>query len=95
MFIWYTGELFGLTPFRSKFIDFFKADVIIKDVTNVNQVVSIGATIHNFYVNDTTCYFPCVCYHLPSKVICFFTVDLTSDAWWTLYIPWSSHHDAP
>lgn len=34
--IWDTGASFGLTPFRSDFIDYVEADIPVKDVTKVN-----------------------------------------------------------
>ena len=67
MFIWYTGALFGLNIFRSDFIDYVKADIPVKYVTKVNQVIGIVTTTHTFVdVNGTTCYLPCVSYHIPS-----------------------------
>ena len=44
--IWYTGVEFGLTLFRIDFIDYFKADITVKYITKVNQVIGIGTTIH-------------------------------------------------
>ena len=38
--IWDTGASFGLTPFRSDFIDYVKCDIQVKDVTKVNTLVS-------------------------------------------------------
>ena len=72
--IWDTRSSFGLTPFRSDFIDYFKADIPIKYVTKVNWVIIIGNTIKCFVdVNGTTCYLPCVYYHLPSTDVQLFS----------------------
>ena len=46
--IWDTGASFGLTPFRSDFIDFMEADVAVKDFTKINKVIGIGTTLHKF-----------------------------------------------
>ena len=69
-----TGVPFGLTSFRSDFINYIKADIPVKDVTNVNWVVGIGNTIHKkIDVNGTTCYFTCVSYHLLSIYVQLFS----------------------
>ena len=46
--IWDTGASFGLTPFRSDFIDYVQAEISVKDVTKVNKVIGIGTTLHKF-----------------------------------------------
>ena len=48
MLIWGTGASFGLTPFKTDFIDDVKRVLPIKDVTKVNRVVVIGTTIQKF-----------------------------------------------
>jgi hypothetical protein len=45
--IWDTGASYGLTPFRSDFIDYVKCEIPVRDVTKVNTVVGIGTTLHN------------------------------------------------
>ena len=53
--IWYNGALFGLTSFRSDFIDYVEPDIRIKDFTKVNGVIDIGTTIKKVVdVNGTT-----------------------------------------
>ena len=47
--IWDTGASFGLTPFRSDFIDYVKCDIPIRDVTKVNRVIGIGTTLNKFF----------------------------------------------
>ena len=48
--IWDTGASFGITPFRSDFIDYVEADIAVKDVTNINKVIGIGTTLHKFKI---------------------------------------------
>jgi hypothetical protein len=72
--IWDTGALFGLTPFRSDFIDNVECDIPVRDVTKVNRVVGIGTTIHKFTdVNGNSVYLPCVSYHLPETDVRLFS----------------------
>ena len=76
MLIWDTVTSFIWTPFRSDFIDFVKADINVKYVTKVNQVIGIGTTIKTFvYTNGTTCYFPCVSYHITSTDVRLFSLQ--------------------
>ena len=76
MLIWDTGASFGLTLFRSDFIHYVKADIPVKDVTKVNRVISVGATIHKFIdVNGTTCYLSFVYYHILSTYIQLFSPE--------------------
>ena len=64
--IWDTGASFGLTPFKSDFIDYVKCDIPVKDVTKVNKVIGIGTTIHKFVdTNGQSVFLPCISYHLP------------------------------
>ena len=46
--IWDTGASFGLTPFKSGFIDYVKCSTHVKDVTKDNIVIGIVTTIHKF-----------------------------------------------
>ena len=39
------GSSYGLTPFRSNFVEYVKCDIRAKDVTNINRVVGIGTTL--------------------------------------------------
>ena len=48
MLIWDTGASYGLTPFRSDFIDYVQCDIPVRDVTKVNKVIGIGTTLHKF-----------------------------------------------
>ena len=46
--IWDTGASFVLTRFRSEFIDYVEADIAVKDITKINNVIEIGTTLHKF-----------------------------------------------
>ena len=74
MLIWDTGASFGLTPFRSDFIDYVACTIPVRDVTRVNNVIGIGTTLHKF--SDTKgfpVYLPCVSYHLPQTDVRLFS----------------------
>ena len=74
MLIWDTGASYGLTPFRSDFIDYVKCDIPVKDVTKVNKVIGIGTTLHKFTdTNGLPVYLPCVSYHLPETDVRLFS----------------------
>ena len=72
--IWYSGALFGLTPFWSYFIDHVEADMPVKDVTKINRVIGIGTTLHKFQ-NDLgqDIFLPCVLYHIPQTDVRLFS----------------------
>jgi hypothetical protein len=72
--IWDTGASFGLTPFRSDFIDYVKCDIPVRDVTKVNKVIGIGTTVHKFMdTNGNPVFLPCVSYHLPQTDVRLFS----------------------
>ncbi len=72
--IWDTGTSYGLTPFRSDFIDYVKCEIPVRDVTKVNTVVGIGTTLHKFTdINGNPVYLPCVSYHLPETDVRLFS----------------------
>jgi hypothetical protein len=74
MLIWDTGTSYGLTPFRSNFVDYVKCDIAVKDVTKVNKVIGIGTTLHKFTdTNGLPVYLLCVSYHLPETDIRLFS----------------------
>jgi hypothetical protein len=62
-----TGATYGLTPFRSDFIDYVKCKIPVRDATKVNTVVGTGTTLHKLFtdINGNPIYLPCVSYHLP------------------------------
>jgi hypothetical protein len=72
--IWDTGASYGLTLFRSDFIDYVKCEIPVRDVTKVNTVVGIGTTLHKFTdINGNPVYLPCVSYHLPETDVHLFS----------------------
>ncbi len=69
-----TGASFGLTPFRSDFIDYVECDIPVWDVTKVNKVIGIGTTIHKFTdISGNPVFLPCVSYHLPQTEVRLFS----------------------
>ena len=48
MLVWDTGASYGLTLFKSDFIDYVKCDIPVKYVNKVNRVIGIGKTLHKF-----------------------------------------------
>ncbi len=72
--IWDTGASFGLTPFRSNFIDYMKCDIPFKDVTKVNRVIEIGMALYKFIdTNGQEVFLPCVFYYLTQTNVCLFS----------------------
>ena len=71
---WDTGASYGLTPFRSDFVDYVECNIPVKDVTKVNTVIGIGTTLHRFVdENNQEVFLPCVSYHLPATDIRLFS----------------------
>ena len=48
MLIWTNGTSFGLTPFKSNFIDYDKCNIPVKKITKVNTIIGFRTTIHKF-----------------------------------------------
>ena len=48
MLIWDTVTSFGLTPFKSNFIDYDKCNIPVNNITKVITVVGFRTTIHKF-----------------------------------------------
>jgi hypothetical protein len=72
--IWDTGASFGLTPFRSDFINYVECEIPVRDVTKVNKVIGIGTTLHKFTDTDgNPVYLPCISYHLPEMDVRLFS----------------------
>jgi hypothetical protein len=72
--IWDTGASYGLTPFRSDFIDYVACTIPVRDVTKVNTVIGIGTTLHKFTdTKGSPVYLPCVSYHLPQTDVRLFS----------------------
>ena len=74
MLIWDTGASFGLTPFKSDFIDYVKCKIQVRDVTKSNTVIGIGTTLHKFKdSNGKDVFLPFVSYHLTSTDVQLFS----------------------
>ena len=71
MLIFYTGASYGLTMFRSDFIDNMKCDIPVKDVTKVKRVIGIRNTLYkSTESNGQDIFLPCISYHLTRKHVC-------------------------
>ena len=74
LLIWDTGAFYGLTPFRSDFIDYVACTIPVRDVTKVNTIIGIGTTLHKF--TDTLglpVYIPSLSYPLPKMDVRLFS----------------------
>ena len=72
--VWDTGASFGLTPYRSDFMDYVECNIPVKDVSKTNTVIGIGTTLHKFIdTNGQVVFLPCISYHLPSTDIRLFS----------------------
>ena len=68
------GASYGLTQFRSDFIDYVERGIPIKDMTKVNRVIGIRTTIHKFIeINVQYIFLPCISYHLTQTDVCLFS----------------------
>ena len=69
-----TGASFGLTPFKSDFIDYVKYNILVKDVKKFNNVIGIVTKIHRFVdANEKYLFLPCIYYHLPTTDVQLFS----------------------
>ena len=74
MLVWDTGASYGLTPFRSDFIYYVKFDTPVKDVTEVNRVLGIVTTLHNFIKsNGRDILLPCIYFNLIQTYVQLFS----------------------
>ena len=65
IFIWDTGTSYGLTPFRSNFINDVKCNILVNDVTSINRVIDIGNTLQKcINSNGKEVLILCVSYYL-------------------------------
>ena len=72
--IYDTGASFGLTPFRSDFIDYVECQIQVRDISKSNTVVGIGTTLHRFTSSTGEPFWlPCLSYHLPSSEVRLFS----------------------
>ena len=69
-----TGASYGLTPFRSDFIDYQPCDIPVKDISKVNRVRGIGTVLYKFTAtNGDLIYLPGLAYHLETADIRLFS----------------------
>ena len=72
--IWDTGASFGLTLFRSDFIEYVEADISVKDITKINHMIGIGTTLHKFKnYKGKNFFLLCVSYHIPTTYVRIFS----------------------
>ena len=65
MLVWDTGDSYGLTTFRSEFIDDVKCYITVKEVTRVNRLIGVGTNLHRFVdSNGQDIFLTCISYHL-------------------------------
>ena len=74
MLVWDTGASYGLTSFRSDFIDYVECNITVKDVNKVNRVIGIRTTLHKFIEsNGQGVFLPCTSYHLTKTYVHLFS----------------------
>lgn len=71
--VWDTGASFGLTPFRSDFIDYTECSIQVNDIARSNTVIGLGTTLHKFHINGDDIFLPCLSYHLPTAEVRLFS----------------------
>ena len=72
--IWDPVASFGLTPFRSDYINYAEADIPVKDATKINQVIGIGTTLHKFKNDqEQDIFLTCVSYRLTQTDVWLFS----------------------
>ena len=65
-----TGASYGLSPFRSDFMDYEEISLQVQDIAHVNEVIGIGTVL--WKVQDRSgqdVYLPMLCYHMPTADI--------------------------
>ena len=73
MLVWNTGDSYGLTPFRSDFIDDVKCYITVKYVTKLNRVIGIGTNLHKFIkITGQDIFLTVISYHGTQKYVRFF-----------------------
>ena len=69
MIIWDTDASFGLTVFKSNFIDYLKCNIPVKNVTKVNTAIGIEKN-HKFVdANGKYVLLTCIYYHIPTTYV--------------------------
>ena len=74
MLVWEIGASYGLTLFRSDFIDYMECNITVKDMTKVNRVIGIVTTLHKvIYINGQDIFLPCI-FNIPTQTdVCPFS----------------------
>ena len=63
--MWDTGASYGLTLFRSDFIDYEEVNIEVQDVAHTNAVIGVGIVMWKMTAtNGQTVYLPLLAYHL-------------------------------
>ena len=76
MLVWNTVDSYGLTLFRSDFIDYVKCDIPFKDITKGNRVIGIGTTLHKFIEsNGQDICLSYISYHLTQTYVPLFSTQ--------------------
>ena len=74
MLVWDMGASYGLTLFRSDFIDYVKFDLPVKGVTKVNRDIVIVTSLHMFIdSNGQDIFLPCIYYHCTKNDVRLFS----------------------
>ena len=74
MLVWDMVASYGLTPFRSDFIDYVECDIPVKDVTKVNRFIGIGTTLHKIIEsNGQDILFTFISFHLTQTDVRLFS----------------------
>ena len=74
MLVWYTGALYGLTLFRSDFIDYVECKILFKYMIKINRVIEIVTTLHKFIESNCKYIFlPFISYHLTQTYVRLFS----------------------
>ena len=62
--VWDTGASYGLTPFRSDFIDYEEVNIEVQDIAHTNVVIGVGTVMWKMTAtNGQTVYLPLLAYH--------------------------------
>ena len=74
MLVWGTGSSYGLTPFRSDFVDYLKCDIMVKYVNKLNRSIGVVITLHKFIKsNGQDILLLCISYHLTETYVRIFS----------------------
>ena len=78
MLFWDTGASYGLTPFRSDFIEYVECNIPVKNVDKENRLIIIETNLHNFIEsNSQNIFLPCIPYDPTQTYVQFLSPRLT------------------